>query len=785
MGKRANGGVLGVVNTPTTNKASGLWSLAEVALYKKAGTWPSIATFALSVDSASVNKGGSFTVTLTTTGVADGTLVPYEITGIAAEDLSSGSLTGNFTVTSNTGSLTFTTASSGGTSGNLTATFTCGGDTETITFQEGDTYFKYVTALLHGDGTNAANNNSFTDSSTNAFSITRNGDTTQGTFTPYGDTWSNYFGGDGSALTFPTNTAFAFGTGDVTIEAWIFDDGTTAAYGQIIGASTYGSGNEFLFSLNGSTRTLFAQFGSSGGASSTGTVAVSTWTHVALVRSGSTVTFYINGVSGGSYTDSDSVSSTITPTIGTSSNNNSDARFKGYISNLRITKGGALYTGSFTPSTTSLTTTVASGTVSLLTCQSNRFKDNSTNAFAITVGGSPSVQKFSPFSPTAAYSTSGLGGSAYFDDSGDYLTTSSSAVSYTGDFCIEGWFYTNTTKSYACIYSDENTGVGTTLMINNGSNNGQLTFYGGSISNLASTRTGFNNNAWHHFAITRSGSTVRLFVNGVLENSATASGTLTTPSTFRVGTSFFSSRDFLGYISDFRVVSGSAVYTTAFTPPTTPLTAITNTSLLLNFTNGGIIDNAMMNDWVTVGDVQVNTTTKKYGSGSLKFDGTGDYLKGNAQLAGLTGSGDFTIEGWAYIASLPNAEVSFCSTCENGGTGIIFGLGGGGNVNKLQFAIGNLSTGNPTVVDTVNFTTGAWVHFAAVRYNGTIYLYKNGTSVGTPTSATGTLERPTVTVGAWPSGSSPLNGYIDELRVSKFARYTSNFTAPTGAFQDR
>jgi hypothetical protein len=54
-----------------------------------------------------------------------------------------------------------------------------------------DNQFNYVTALLHGDGASAGQNNTFLDSSTNNFAITRNGNTTQGSFTPYGSLWSN------------------------------------------------------------------------------------------------------------------------------------------------------------------------------------------------------------------------------------------------------------------------------------------------------------------------------------------------------------------------------------------------------------------------------------------------------------------------------------------------------------------------------------------------------------------------------------------------------------------
>jgi len=82
-----------------------------------------------------------------------------------------------------------------------------------------DPYFYSVTSLLHGDGTNGAQNNTFLDSSTNNFTITRNGNTTQGSFSPFSQTgWSNYFDGSGDYLQVSTSstTPFALGSGDFT-----------------------------------------------------------------------------------------------------------------------------------------------------------------------------------------------------------------------------------------------------------------------------------------------------------------------------------------------------------------------------------------------------------------------------------------------------------------------------------------------------------------------------------------------------------------------------------------
>jgi hypothetical protein len=90
---------------------------------------------------------------------------------------------------------------------------------------ETDPNFNQTTLLLHGDGTNGAQNNTFLDSSTNTFTITRNGNTTQGTFSPFSvaeGEWSNYFDGSGDYLTIASQSALALGTGDFQISYWVY-----------------------------------------------------------------------------------------------------------------------------------------------------------------------------------------------------------------------------------------------------------------------------------------------------------------------------------------------------------------------------------------------------------------------------------------------------------------------------------------------------------------------------------------------------------------------------------
>jgi hypothetical protein len=134
-------------------------------------------------------------------------------------------------------------------------------------------------------------------------------------------------------------------------------------------------------------------------------------------------------------------------------------------------------------------------------------------------------------------------------------------------------------------------------------------------------------NAWTHFVLSRVGTTTRLFRNGTEIGSATDNTNYAVGAAgFGIGANTIAADNyFFGYMSGFRVIKGSGV--TSVTVPTAPPTAITNTQLLLNFTNAGIIDGTMDNVLETVGNAQISTSVVKYGSGSLAFDGSSDSLK--------------------------------------------------------------------------------------------------------------------------------------------------------------
>jgi hypothetical protein len=535
---------------------------------------------------------------------------------------------------------------------------------------------------------------------------------------------------------------------------------------------------------------------------STSTISINAWTHFAFTRSGSVFRLFINGVQEDTYTGSvDFGAANKALTIGRY-DSNTTSNFNGYISNLRHVVGRAVYTSNFTPSTSSLGAT-SGGTsppqgteTKLLTCQSNRFVDNASTPNTITRNGDVRVTPFSPFAPSAAYDPAVNGGSGYFDGNGDYLTVASAAAIQLDNataFTIEFWVNPSvipTLGSAAFIYRAYNMlspfqgyGIG----IGADTFNTNLQWWDGtSWTSIGAVSA----NTWTHIAISYegSGTTRRFFINGVLQGSA---GTVPATINYTSGTYQIGARNadqyLTGYLSNFRIVKGTAVYTAAFTPPTAPLTAITNTSLLCNFTNAGIFDNTGKNNLETVGDAQIDTTTKKYGTGSMEFDGNGDYLQsapGNPDFA--FGTGGFTIEFWMYANSTTGGVSGFGTTGSvTGGTAlqhdVIF------VTNNLRFRIMTGST--ITTVASPSVSTATWTHFALVREGSTFTVYKDGVSEGTATNS-GSLNFNTSWV--WRVGSGVgtgttfFDGYIDDFRITKgVARYTANFTPPTSAFLDK
>ena len=183
------------------------------------------------------------------------------------------------------------------------------------------------------------------------------------------------------------------------------------------------------------------------------------------------------------------------------------------------------------------------------------------------------------------------------------------------------------------------------------------------------------------------------------------------------------------------------------------------------------------------GNAKISTTDYKLGSSSCLLDGSGDYLRIPYNTGFDLSSGDFTVEGWVNPSSIP------------AGGAVIFSKHQSGVAIDYEFSIKNSTTlmlATPGVVFTERtvptITTGTWHHFAVTRSSGTLRIFWNGVQAGATASlAISNSASLNLVIGA-SSFNIPaafFNGYIDEFRLTKgTARYTSNFTPSTSAFDN-
>jgi hypothetical protein len=155
----------------------------------------------------------------------------------------------------------------------------------------------------------------------------------------------------------------------------------------------------------------------------------------------------------------------------------------------------------------------------------------------------------------------------------------------TNDHTIEFWLYQTSRNQYAASFGYGNTSYFATnnyLMDVGQVEYGQVIVGNGAggwaININVPTPTSLN--VWNHHAVVRNGTTFTVYINGTSIGSASSSINITAQGdVFRIGNT--TTYPIAGYISNFRLVNGTAVYTSNFTPPTSPLTAIPNTQILL------------------------------------------------------------------------------------------------------------------------------------------------------------------------------------------------------------
>ena len=387
-----------------------------------------------------------------------------------------------------------------------------------------------------------------------------------------------------------------------------------------------------------------------------------------------------------------------------------------------------------------------------------------------------------------------LGGSMYFNGTSASTLSYSSGSSFdlgTGapDWTIECWYYALAYPvSWGTIFQ-QGWLAGTSNPIYGFMPNGTNIYYyvgtGGVTSNALSTP--FSLKTWYHLAQVRQGNAIGCYLNGVLFGSYTLSFTMGSDTSLLFGAANNGSYPPNAYITNVRIVKGQAVYTFTFTPPTTALTNVTNTQLLVDVASSGayLTDGSTNNYTLTpTGTVTYNSSTPVSTGGSLFFDqSVASYLTLPSSSSAFNLTGDFTIEAWVYMTSVLGGDRGIFDARVSGGTAAPWAFLVTG-ASKLLFFTGSYYTGATTI------STNVWTHVAAVRSGSTLTLYVNGVAdytnpnFGTSAINPGTTSPMIGTKDYGISAAYRTMDYITNLRiVNGTAMYTSpNFTPSTLPF---
>ena len=399
-----------------------------------------------------------------------------------------------------------------------------------------------------------------------------------------------------------------------------------------------------------------------------------------------------------------------------------------------------------------------------------------------TLTNGPTFEPGGPFAGST-------GGSIYFDGTGDYLrVASNAALGYgTGDFTIEGWFYLTGTTGQGVAQGEQgiigsNTVMASRFTVRIQGNPKKMSWWlNGSSNNVVGT-TSIQQNTWYHFALVRSGSStnnVKLYLNGVLESQGTS--TYDVPADDHVIGRVYTDLDseyWNGYISNLRVVKGTALYTSAFTPPTKPLTPVSGTSLL-TCQGGVIVDNSSNKFSITK-----NGDARAIQSASIKLDGTNDFGEVVRSNDFDFGTGNLTMESWVYITAYDaEATVLVYKTQSSGSAGNA--CGNSLDASGLLYMSASDNTTYQVNVSGGTVTLGRWHHICMTRSGSTWTCYLNATQVSTATWAgsvshvtTGTFGG--IGIGAYTSayggdaGRYSMNGNISNVRIYKGKALTAS-----------
>ena len=396
--------------------------------------------------------------------------------------------------------------------------------------------------------------------------------------------------------------------------------------------------------------------------------------------------------------------------------------------------------------------------------------------------------------PTVSSAADGDAGSLDFGsaNSSKFLETTTASSSFafgTGDLTVEFWWKPTVyaRSDVLDFWSDPGAGSSQTTRFLIGTFGGAPQVYiddklTGGTGVKISAASNLTLNTWSHIAVTRSSGVLKMWVNGTQAGSSYSNSLDMGNVGMKLsimkdhGASTFAS----GNLADIRVLKGVANYTSNFIPPSSPLTSIANTQLLLNTKQGvTFLEDSSINSIKLVTNNNPSTSTDSpYKLGSISFNGSDQWLTvaGNANTA--MGTGDFTWECWVKSNGASNGvlgdyQAFFDSRLNplSGGdtTGFYFGFNYR-NLKPMYY------TNGLQAESSIELTAGSWTHVALTRSSGTVRIFVNGSVAVTRVNDTTNLTNQRIFIGSGGNGLK-FNGNLTNISITKGrAKYTTAFT---------
>lgn len=677
-----------------------------------------------------------------------------------------------------------------------------------------DPYYDQVVYLNHFEGLSAGT--TFTD--VIGHPITRSGSVTISTSAFKVGTSSAAFTGTAGSTLISKSVDFALGTGDFTIEGWLWFGalGSGSVSRGVFQLSTNPTNNGFSAS-NANTIALISDSQQAGKLAlvANGVSTVTTFTpstvagaffHAAIVRASGVTKLFINGVEQLSFTDTTNYTG---DTLGMGSFWDINSPFNGNIDEFRITKGAARYTAAFTPTTTAFPDKRSERTFNLstLTAQASNssFLDASTNNVAITTTGTPSQGVYSPFSSK--------GWTVRFNGTTDYIRVQPVAPALnnysslgTQNWTIDGWYtFNDTTRTgdqTLFTIGAEPWGGATPYIRLYWTANAYGTGLGRIWSEEATTSAGVWNTGGafnpvpgrpYHIAFGRFNNVIRIFINGSLLGSVNYTPAHQNFATLSIGAMYYkgNNQDFMtGSVSNFRMRVGEG-YGAPFEVPTTLPTATAGTYVMLAhagaFVDGGpqryeVKTSASIPALVMASPFQPDTYSANTHGGAVYFDGVADRLGLGTTSAFNFSSGTFTISFWINPLTAPAAGNTcrlFLSGANQSSDAFVLQM----NPDLSLSAYVPLNGSVTSVSSAAAIKLGVWQHVEFVCSAGSMRMFVNGRLIGGPTSITVPTSNNALSafIGyeIYGTADHKFKGWLSDFRITNTADHTAAFAVPT------